>query len=297
MIDILGIGEALIEFAQVGNDSYKQSFAGDVLNTLYYASKFGLSTSFFSTFGADGYTTDLQNFLTASKIDYSLCSISKDKNNGLYIIRNAANGDPEFTFFRSDSAAKTSFSQAKKILPKTKIVLSSAIALAILNDRKRFFETLTLLGVNSTIYFDLNVRSRLWTNKNDLINLLPDLASRIHILSLSRSDDKSLFGERTVRDITRSYEWLGFRHVILRDEANDVCLRIEGQTEFVPLEPVETVIDATGAGDAFNAGYLYGWLQGYDPIACADLGNQSARQVLTEKGGIVKTFTPPAFNP
>lgn len=45
-------------------------------------------------------------------------------------------------------------------------------------------------------------------------------------------------------------------------------------------------VDTTGAGDAFNAGFLYGFLSGFDIAACLKYGNASGALSVTSYGGI-----------
>lgn len=51
----------------------------------------------------------------------------------------------------------------------------------------------------------------------------------------------------------------------------------------VPTSTVN-VVDTTGAGDAFAAGFLAGYTHGYDYKACAQLGNQAAGIIITRLG-------------
>jgi sugar/nucleoside kinase (ribokinase family) len=46
-----------------------------------------------------------------------------------------------------------------------------------------------------------------------------------------------------------------------------------------------TVVDTTGAGDAYAAGFLYGYTQGYDLAACGRLGGAMAAHVISHYGG------------
>jgi len=45
------------------------------------------------------------------------------------------------------------------------------------------------------------------------------------------------------------------------------------------------VVDTTGAGDAYAAGFLYGYTQGYDLGACGRLGGAMAAHVISHYGG------------
>jgi sugar/nucleoside kinase (ribokinase family) len=57
----------------------------------------------------------------------------------------------------------------------------------------------------------------------------------------------------------------------------------EGSFEQVAGFPVR-LVDTTGAGDAFAAGFLYGTLAGADPLTCARLANRLAARVVGREG-------------
>jgi sugar/nucleoside kinase (ribokinase family) len=57
----------------------------------------------------------------------------------------------------------------------------------------------------------------------------------------------------------------------------------------VPAHPVDTVVDTTGAGDMFAAGFLYGLTHGYDPADCAELGSLAAAEVISHLGARPQT--------
>ncbi|HWG95033.1 MAG TPA: PfkB family carbohydrate kinase [Mycobacteriales bacterium] len=52
----------------------------------------------------------------------------------------------------------------------------------------------------------------------------------------------------------------------------------------VPVEPVDSVRDTTGAGDAFAAGWLTGWMEGLGPRERVERGHRRARDVLARPG-------------
>jgi len=52
----------------------------------------------------------------------------------------------------------------------------------------------------------------------------------------------------------------------------------------IPAAKVEHVIDTTGAGDQYAAGFLYGYTQGYDLEKCGKLGALAAADVISHKG-------------
>ncbi|WP_419912167.1 adenosine kinase [Candidatus Poriferisodalis sp.] len=52
----------------------------------------------------------------------------------------------------------------------------------------------------------------------------------------------------------------------------------------VPVEPVDNVVDRTGAGDLYAAGVLYGLAQGFDLERCGRLGSVAAAEVISHVG-------------
>jgi sugar/nucleoside kinase (ribokinase family) len=52
----------------------------------------------------------------------------------------------------------------------------------------------------------------------------------------------------------------------------------------VPAEPVTQVIDTTGAGDLFAAGFLHGFTQGYGPADAARIGAICAAEIISHVG-------------
>jgi sugar/nucleoside kinase (ribokinase family) len=62
-----------------------------------------------------------------------------------------------------------------------------------------------------------------------------------------------------------------------------------GQRVAVPAAPVSRVVDTTGAGDLFAAGFLYGLSRGRDPETCGRLGAVSAAEAISHVGARPET--------
>jgi sugar/nucleoside kinase (ribokinase family) len=71
--------------------------------------------------------------------------------------------------------------------------------------------------------------------------------------------------------------------VVMKIGRGGCIIRDYGRVLHVPGE--ETVCrDTTGAGDSFAAGYLYGWLKGYEARTCGMLGNRIASRIVSVEG-------------
>ena len=71
--------------------------------------------------------------------------------------------------------------------------------------------------------------------------------------------------------------------VVTRGEHGAVVLTGDRRDE-VPAEPVAKVVDTTGAGDLFAAGFLYGYTHGASPADCARLGALCAAEIISHVG-------------
>ena len=76
--------------------------------------------------------------------------------------------------------------------------------------------------------------------------------------------------------------------VVTRSEKGCLVVSPEG-TEAVPAFPVERVVDTTGAGDLFAAGFLSGLARGADDRTCGRLGALAAAEVIQHIGARPET--------
>lgn len=70
---------------------------------------------------------------------------------------------------------------------------------------------------------------------------------------------------------------------LTRSEKGAVVLSGE-EVHIVDAEPVGAVVDTTGAGDQFAAGFLYGYSQGMDLHRCGRIGALAAAEVIQHYG-------------
>lgn len=71
--------------------------------------------------------------------------------------------------------------------------------------------------------------------------------------------------------------------------ADGAIVSADGRRVHVAAEPVARVVDTTGAGDLFAAGFLYGLTRGMAPEICGKLGAIAAAEVISHVGARPET--------
>jgi sugar/nucleoside kinase (ribokinase family) len=106
----------------------------------------------------------------------------------------------------------------------------------------------------------------------------------IDILFANEEEAKALFEvEGFAPALEAAREWRGLA-VLTRSEKGCVIADPDGGVHMQAAEPVAKVLDTTGAGDQFAAGFLYGLSRGRDLSTCARLGAIAAAEIISHYG-------------
>ena len=109
------------------------------------------------------------------------------------------------------------------------------------------------------------------------------IAEEVDILFGNEAELEALYETSVFEDaVARLREHCEFA-VITRSEKGSVVVT-HGEVIEVPAHPVKEVVDTTGAGDLFAAGFLYGFTRGMELARCAEIGAIAAAEVISHMG-------------
>jgi sugar/nucleoside kinase (ribokinase family) len=109
------------------------------------------------------------------------------------------------------------------------------------------------------------------------------LQGEVDVLFANEEEARLLFGVPSFDRAVAAVEETGLLGAITRGAAGAVVVAAHGVEEIAPA-PVDRVVDTTGAGDLFAAGFLTGLTHGRDPEACGRLGALAAAEVVSHVG-------------
>ncbi|MBH1993224.1 MAG: sugar kinase [Sphingomonadaceae bacterium] len=284
------IGEAMLELSRGSGDSWNLRYGGDVINTAVHLARSGDKVRLASALGADPMSADLRAQWEAEGVDTSLVLAAADRLPGLYAIETDAAGERSFHYWRGEAAARRMFAlpdSAAMVEAATQsdLLYFSLITLAILPDEGR--EALMALcqavrARGGKIAFDGNYRPRLWSDAATARHWR-DRAIALCDIGLPTLADEVEMGEADdARDAAARWGAKEGREIIVK-LGGEGCL-VDGQV-IAPPRMVD-VVDSSGAGDAFNGGYLHARLDGATPADAALAGHRLAGWNIGHRGAI-----------
>ncbi|MFO7308852.1 MAG: sugar kinase [Pseudomonadota bacterium] len=277
--DILAFGEPLMEFAQLDDTRrhYLPGFGGDTSNVAIAAARLGAKTAVFTAVGDDSFGRDFLKLWDEEGVDRSSVITMPGERTGIYFISYGPNGH-EFSYYRAGSAASlvTPSLLPLDLIGSSRVLHLSGISQAIsVSACDACFAAVRHARAKGVVVsYDTNLRLRLWPldRARAVINATAQLAD---IVLPGLDDARQLTGLDRPEDICDFYLKGGARIVALTLGKDGTMVAVPGERRLIPGRPVKAV-DATGAGDTFDGGFLVEWLRSGDPFAAAAYGNAAA---------------------
>lgn len=301
----VAIGECMIELRHKTERDLSMDFAGDTYNVSVYLARLqqqtGVKISYFTAVGDDPYSQIMLNIWQNEAIDTTLVTTIPAKLPGLYFIRTDAQGERSLYFYRDQSAArdmmKTSATTAHlTTLRAYNYIYFSAITCAILDDtsRAKLFDTLTQARqAGVTICFDSNYRPRIWRNRETAQKTVSEFLQLVDIALPTFEDEQQLFDAPSAQACADRLLQIGVKEVVVKQGSEPCLIATPQQRQWVPAQKVSHVVDTTGAGDSFNAGYLAARFLKQTPEQAAQCGHKLASVVVSHPGAIIPLETMP----
>lgn len=297
------IGECMIELNHIDlmKGTVRLGFAGDTLNTSVYLSRLGCDVSYITNLGSDTFSTQMLHRFKAEGINCDLIGQHETCLPGIYAIETDHRGERSFHYWREASAARTLFSGFGASLADLSgfdVIYLSGITLAILPPAMRAALIATageLKGAGKQVVFDTNYRPRLWLDDTTARASFDAMWAATSVALPSYDDEERLYPGLSPMQVVDRIAGFGPQEVVLKNGARGPMIRAHGTTVQTAMAAAAQVVDTSGAGDSFNAGYLAARLRGETPLQGAAAGHRLASAVICHHGAVIAREAMPAI--
>jgi len=291
-LDIVAMGEPMVEFNQTGADggrTYLQGFGGDTSNFAIAAARQGARVGYVTALGADAHGRMFRRLWQDEGVDQTGVREDADAPTGIYFVTHDATGH-QFSFFRKGSAASR---YAPRDLPLgyiagARYVHLSGISLAISDSAcdAGLAAMVAARAAGAKVTFDTNLRLKLWP-KERARAVIAEAVALCDICLPSLDDVATLFGDDDPDRLVDRMLALGPKVVALKMGAKGALVADAANGQRVVVPPHRcTPVDATGAGDTFGGAFVARLAAGDRPAVAARYANVAAA-LSTEGYGAV----------
>ncbi len=291
-IKICCAGEVMVELARVdGSSLYRQGLAGDSFNTAVYLARAGLQVEYLTRLGTDAFSDAILEQLGLEGIDSGRITRVAGTNPGLYIISNDEDGERHFSYWREHSPARQLFDWPL-CLGDINAFYFTGITLAVTRSGLANLQALLveMREHDVKIIFDPNYRASLWDSRKQAQEYYRAVLPMCDMVMPTLEDETALWGIDNAEDCSQFYSEYGVSELVVKGP--QLVAHVFAADEHLIRQATEVVaVDATGAGDAFNAGYLAERLRGEPPGAALISAQQLAAQVVRHRGAVIPRET------
>ena len=278
---------------------------GSPLNIAVGCSRLGLNASLLSGVGKDKVGDFILNFLKKENVRTENVRVIEGTRSSAVLLGIEPPDRFPLVYYR-DNCADSQINIDQVInagIEKARLLEVSGTALNIEPTRSAAFLAAEIARKNEIpVVLDLDFRADQWhdirafgvTTRAFMRNVNIVLGTEEEILAAYLSDKSQLNISHqqisapeikgNIQEAIKGILQLGVDSLIIKTGSRGAVVYLpDGTIQEVPGFPVE-VVNVLGAGDAFGAGFIYGFLKGWDLYKCCRMGNACGAHVVTQLG-------------
>lgn len=293
MNDIITIGDAMIAFnpSDTGPMKFVPSFTRNIggaeLNVAIGCARLGLEAGWISRLGDDEFGKYIRNFARGEGIDTTQVNFVKGYPTSLNFKEIMEDGSVRTFYYRekSPTAAMTPDDLSEDYFKHARVLHITGIFPGVAeNNLDVMYKAIELAKrYGLTISFDPNIRLKLWS-KEAISRISKSFLPAVDILLAGTEEMKIILGESEPEKIIEACKPYDIDHIVLKQGENGAVGYHNKQLIDAPAVPPRKVVDTVGAGDGFDAGYLYGYLNNWQLEKSLQFANTIGSMVVGVTG-------------
>ncbi|MHA1124101.1 MAG: carbohydrate kinase family protein [Candidatus Heimdallarchaeota archaeon] len=296
--DVIAIGEVLIDFVSSKSSkgqlpSFQQCPGGAPANFIVGMARLGVNTAFIGKVSNDPFGEFLINTLNNEGVQTTnVLKAVRGEKTALAFVFHDENNERDFLFYRENSADQNLFTEEIKedLFKNIKFLHFGSVSLTEEPLRSATFAAIDMCKKNGgKISFDPNIRLDLWEFNELDFNVLKKALEKTDVFLPSFeelayfTDQKKMSDQQIIDELFGKYNL----EIIVVKKGKDGCLIKQKNGFFAEIPSFDVPVkDTTGAGDGFNAGFLYGLLNDNTIEEAGIIGNAVGAFVIQREGAM-----------
>ena len=260
MRKVIGIGETVLDIIFKGDQPIQAVPGGSAFNSVISLGRAGVPTLFISEAGNDRVGQQVIRYLETNGVDATNVCVFPNSKSPISLAFLDDNNNAEYLFYKDHPHDQLDFVYPE--IHEDDIVLFGSFFAINPVVRPQVFGFLDYARQHGAIlYYDVNYRS---SHKGDLMKVTPNLLENFELADIVRGSDEDfevMYNKKDCDEVYRSEISFYTKKFIYTRGAGPVEVRADGGfSKQYPVLPTETV-STIGAGDNFNAGFVYGLIK------------------------------------
>ena len=259
MRKVIGIGETVLDIIFKNDQPQRAVPGGSAFNAIISLGRAGVPAYFISETGNDRVGENVKKSLVDNHVDASGVCVFPDSKSPLSLAFLDDNNNAEYIFYKDHPHDRLDFSYPD-IQPDDVVLFGSYFAInpVVRPQVKAFLDYAKSHG--AILYYDVNYRS---SHRHEVVKMTPNILENYELSDIvrgSNEDFEIMYNKKDADSVYRAEISFYTKNFIYTCGSNPVEVRAEGG--FVKQYPVEKVpvVSTIGAGDNFNAGFVFGLL-------------------------------------
>ncbi len=253
-------------------------YGGCSVNIAYGLNKLGITAVPVLRVGGDYQENGFKDFLIEGNVPLDgITELPQEATSVCYLIQDNKN-DHITIFYPGAMDEKYTCEMNEELFENTKL---GVITVASKKDNEQFYQKCKKYNV--PIVFGMKDDFEAFPEE-----FLKELLTESKIIFTNEVEREIIEKIYGMKEITELFEFGNVDILVttLGKEGSICYVRTENgiKKEQIGIRHIENVVDATGSGDAYMAGFLYGYLKGYNPKECCKLGASLSSYVLQAEG-------------
>lgn len=260
MRKVIGIGETMLDIIFKNGKPIEAVPGGSTFNGIVSLGRAGVKTVFVSETGNDRVGEYVRDFLRDNNVDTSAINVFQETKSPVSLAFLDKDNNADYIFYRDQKHDHMDF--AYPDIQKDDIVVFGsfyAVNPALRPQVSGLLEYARQRG--AIIYYDVNFRK---AHQADVMKVTPNLIDNLEyadIVRVSKEDFEVLYKKDSAERVYRAETSFYCKRFIYTDGPNPVSVFSNNGFHKEYAMPKTETVSTIGAGDNFNAGFIYGMIK------------------------------------